>query len=180
MLALDGVQLQMKTLRVSVRHQLAGKDMSGQTSNTDQAEQGDKGKVMSVSGVVPFDSAVTLTDIFTMADKKDNGARHIFRISNRTAETLKIRQVKFQGAIRADEQQNLRQWNVVFDLVEHLSVPERKEQRQPEKPAAQQKVQGATTQKPPTQPAQDDVPPDTEPEATGVLAFLKKVDDSLA
>ncbi|WP_318515025.1 baseplate complex protein [Photobacterium leiognathi] len=180
MLTLDGTQLPLKSLRISIRQQLAGQDMSGQTSSTDSAETGSKGKVLTVSGVIPFSNPKVLTDIFAMADTKNNGARHIFRISNRTAEALKIRQVKFQGSIRADEQTNLRQWNVTFDLVEHLSVPERKEQRQPEKPAAQQKAQGATTQKPPTQPAQDDVPPDTEPEATGVLAFLKKVDDSLA
>ncbi|WP_444860456.1 hypothetical protein [Photobacterium iliopiscarium] len=30
-----------------------------------------------------------------MANTQDNGTRYVFRISNHTAETLKIRQVKF-------------------------------------------------------------------------------------
>ena len=87
--------------------------------------------------------------------------------------------MKFQGTIRADEQANLRQWQVAFELIEHLSVPERKEQRQPDKPAAQQKVQGETT--PVTSTAQnDDVPPDTAVELTGVMGVLKRIDNQLA
>ena len=69
-----------------------------------------------------------------MAEAQDNDARQINRISNQTAEALKIRQVKFQGVVRADEQESHRQWSVSFELVEHLSVPERVEQRQPDKP----------------------------------------------
>jgi hypothetical protein len=179
MLTLDGTQLSLKNLRISVRQQLAGKDMSGQSSATDQAETGTKGKVLAIAGIIPFNQATLLTNIFSMADTQDNGARHVFRISNRTAETLKIRQVKFQGTIRADEQANLRQWQVAFELIEHLSVPERKEQRQPDKPAAQQKVQGETT--PVTSTAQnDDVPPDTAVELTGVMGVLKRIDNQLA
>ncbi|SJZ93728.1 baseplate complex protein [Photobacterium toruni] len=179
MLTLDGNQLPLKNLRISVRQQLAGKDMSGQSSATDQAETGTKGKVLAISGIIPFNQSTLLTNIFSMADTQDNGARHVFRISNRTAETLKIRQVKFQGTIRSDEQANLRQWQVAFELIEHLSVPERKEQRQPDKPAAQQKVQGETT--PVTSTAQnDDVPPDTAVELTGVMGVLKRIDNQLA
>lgn len=177
MLTLDGTQIPLKSLRISVRQLLAGKDMSGQTSATDQAETGSKGKVLAVMGVIPFSNPNVLTNIFAMADSKDNGARHIFRISNRTAEAMKIRQVKFQGTIRADEQTNLRQWNISFELVEHLSVPERKEQREPDKPAAQQKVQGVST--PVNSAENEDVPPGTEPEVTGVLAFFKEVDNRM-
>ncbi|MEZ9472106.1 adenine glycosylase, partial [Vibrio lentus] len=98
--------------------------------------------------------------------------------SNKTAEALKIRQVKFQGVVRADEQESHRQWSVSFELVEHLSVPERVEQRQPDKPAAQQKVQGVNT---PVETGQtDDVPPDTQVELTGVMKVLKSVDNALA
>lgn len=179
MLTLDGTQLLLKNLRISVRQQLAGKDMSGQTSATDQAETGSKGKTLAVSGVVPFGSAGLLSRIFTLAEQQDNGARHVYRISNRTAETLKIRQVKFQGAIRADEQDSLRQWSVSFELVEHLSVPERVEQRQPDKPAAQQQAQGITT--PVTASAeQPNVPPGTEVELTGWQKTLKDFDNWLA
>ena len=178
MLILNGAQLPLKNLRISVRQQLAGQDMSGQTSATDQAETGSKGKILTVKGVIPFTKNQLLTHLFSMAEAQDNDARQIYRISNKTAEALKIRQVKFQGSIRADEQESHRQWSVSFELVEHLSVPERVEQRQPDKPAAQQKVQGVNT---PVETGQtDDVPPDTQVELTGVMKVLKSVDNALA
>ncbi|MDX1300887.1 adenine glycosylase [Photobacterium sp.] len=178
MLTLDGEQLQLKQPKIGVRQQLAGQDMSGQTSATDQAETGSKGKILTVKGVIPFSKSQLLTNLFSMAEALDEGARHIYRISNKTAETLKVRQVKFQGAIRADEQDTLRQWSVSFELVEHLSVPERVEQRQPDKPAAQQKVQGVNT---PVESGQnEDVPPGTDVELTGVMKVLKNIDEALA
>lgn len=178
MLTLNGTQLPLSSLRISVRQQLAGQDMSGQTSATDQAEIGSKGKILTVKGVIPFTKKQLLTNLFSMAEAQENDARQIYRISNKTAEALKIRQVKFQGAVRADEQDSHRQWSVSFELVEHLSVPERVEQRQPDKPAAQQKVQGVNT---PVEAGQsDDVPPGTEVELTGVMKVLKAVDNALA
>ncbi|MBJ2145320.1 adenine glycosylase [Vibrio sp. IB15] len=178
MLTLNGTQLPLKNLRISVRQQLAGQDMSGQTSATDQAETGSKGKILTVKGVVPFTKSQLLTNLFSMAEAQDNDARQIYRISNKTAEALKIRQVKFQGAVRADEQDSHRQWSVSFELVEHLSVPERVEQRQPDKPAAQQKVQGVKTSVETGQ--TEDMPPDTQVELTGVMKVLKSVDNALA
>ena len=178
MLTLNGTQLPLKNLRISVRQQLAGQDMSGQTSATDQAETGSKGKIMNVKGVIPFNNKQLLTNLFRMAEALEDGARQIYRISNHTAEALKIRQIKFQGAIRADEQDTLRQWSVSFELIEHLSVPERVEQRQPDKVAAQQKVQGVST--PVTSGQSENVPPDTDVELTGVLKVLKTIDNALA
>ncbi|WEM43522.1 adenine glycosylase [Photobacterium sp. DA100] len=178
MLTLNGTQLPLKNLRISVRQQLAGQDMSGQTSATDQAETGSKGKILTVKGVIPFTKKQLLTNLFSMAEAQENDARQIYRISNKTAEALKIRQVKFQGAVRADEQDSHRQWSVSFELVEHLSVPERVEQRQSDKPAAQQKVQGVTT--PVETGTQVDAPPDTNVELTGLMGVLKRLDDSLA
>ncbi|QXO19202.1 baseplate complex protein [Vibrio ostreae] len=178
MLTLNGTQLPLKNLRLSVRQQLAGQDMSGQTSATDQAETGSKGKILTVRGVVPFTKSQLLTNLFSMAEAQEEGARLIYRISNQTAAALKIRQVKFQGAVRADEQDSLRQWSVSFELIEHLSVPERVEQRQPEQPAAQQKVQGVST--PVTPGANDDVPPGTEVELSFIQNILKGLDNYLA
>lgn len=178
MLTLNGTQLPLKSLRISVRQQLAGQDMSGQTSATDQAETGSKGKVLTVKGVIPFTKKQLLTYLFSLAEAQENEARQIHRISNKTAEALKVRQVKFQGAIRADEQDTLRQWSVSFELVEYLSVSERAEQRQPDKPAAQQQMQGVNT---PVDAGQsDDVPPGTDIELTGVMKVLKAVDNALA
>ena len=168
MLTLNGTQLPLKNLRISVRQQLAGQDMSGQTSATDQAETGSKGKILTVKGVIPFTKNQLLTNLFSMAEAQESDARQIYRISNKTAEALKIRQVKFQGVVRADEQESHRQWSVSFELVEHLSVPERVEQRQPDKLAAQQKVQGVNT---PVETGQtDDVPPGTQVELTAITS----------
>ncbi len=178
MLTLNGTQLPLKNLRISVRQQLAGQDMSGQTSATDQAETGSKGKILTVKGVIPFNNKQLLTNLFRMAEALEGGARQIYRISNQTAEALKIRQVKFQGAIRADEQDSHRQWSVSFELIEYLSVPERVEQRQPDKLAAQQKVQGVST--PVTSGQSENVPPGTDVELTGVLKVLKTIDNALA
>ena len=178
MLTLNGTQLPLKNLRISVRQQLAGQDMSGQTSATDQAETGSKGKILTVKGVIPFNKKQLLTNLFRIAEALEDGARQIYRISNQTAEALKIRQVKFQGAIRADEQDSHRQWSVSFELIEHLSVPERVEQRQPDKLAAQQKVQGVST--PVTSGQSENVPPGTDVELTGVLKVLKTIDNALA
>ncbi|WP_146449944.1 adenine glycosylase [Vibrio kanaloae] len=177
MLTLNGTQLPLKNLRISVRQQLAGQDMSGQTSATDQAETGSKGKILSVKGVIPFTKKQLLTNLFSMADAQENEARTIYRISNKTAEALKMRQVKFQGSIRAEEQDTHRQWSVSFELVEYLSVPERVEQRQPDKPAAQQKVQGVNT---PVDAGQsDDVPPGTEVELTLLMRVLHATENAL-
>lgn len=179
MLTLSGAQLPLKSLRVSVRQQLAGQDMSGQTAATDQAETGDKAKVLSVSGTIPFERQPDLSKLFELAGAKEQDARQVYRISNRTALALKIREVKFQGNIRADEQESLRQWAVSFELVEHMSVPERVEQRQTEKTAVQQKVQGVTT--PATEVlASAEVPPGTEVETSGFMRFLKYLDNQLA
>lgn len=176
-LTLDGKALALKSLKIMVRQQLAGQDMSGQTSATDQAETGSKGKILTVKGVIPFSKKQLLTNVFSMAEAQSEGTRQIYRISNQTAEALKIRQVKFQGTVRADEQDSHRQWSVSFELIEHLSVPERVEQRQPDKPAAQQKVQGVNT---PVEVGQsNDVPPDTEVELTVVMKVLKAVDSAL-
>lgn len=109
MLTLNGTQLPLKNLRLSVRQQLAGQDMSGLTSATDQAETGSKGKILTVKGVIPFTKQTLLTNLFSMAEAQEEGSRLIYRISNQTAEALKIRQVKFQGAVRADEQETQRQ-----------------------------------------------------------------------
>ncbi|HCE2240649.1 TPA: adenine glycosylase [Vibrio parahaemolyticus] len=177
MLTLNGIQISLQKLTISVRQQLAGQDMSGQTSATDQAETGSKGKVLTVKGVIPFTKSAMLSNLFTMAEALEEGARKIYRISNNTAEALKIRQVKFQGAIRADEQESLRQWSVSFELIEHLSVPERVEQRQPDQPAAQQKVQGIST--PVSAGQAEDVPPGTEIELGWTMSVLKGVDDWL-
>ncbi|AOY11852.1 adenine glycosylase [Salinivibrio sp. SS3] len=181
MLSLSGTPIQLKNLKVTARHRLAGDDMSGQSAATDQAETGDKAKVLAVTGTLNYAEHNALSQLFALSSAKDKGARKIYRIQNRTAKTVKIREVKFQGTITAQEDAQKRQWMISFELVEHHSVPERQEQREDDKKAQQQKVDGATT---PVEngeaTAQADVPPDTDVELTGFMGLLKKLDEALA
>lgn len=153
--------------------------MSGSSAATDQAETGDKATVLVVTGTLPFTQAKSLNRLYTLARAKGNSARVIYRIGNRTAEALKISQVKFQGTVTAQEDAQLRQWHIAFELVEHLSISERTEKREPPKPAAQQKATGVATPAPPPT-ATADVPPDTEVEMTGFMGVLQDLDKALA
>ncbi|MFS1461618.1 hypothetical protein [Vibrio lentus] len=54
MLALDGVPVNLDSMKVEMSMELKDQDMSGQSSGTDTAEQGDKGKKLTFSGRVPF------------------------------------------------------------------------------------------------------------------------------
>lgn len=130
MLALDGDPILLSSMKVDMSMELKEQDMSGQSSGTEAAEQGDKGKKLTFSGVIPFSDVETLTKIYTLASQKDeNDDRKVYRIGNDIAAALKIRNVKFSGRIRARESESLLAWNVSFDLREHNSVAEQKEQR---------------------------------------------------
>lgn len=179
MLTLSAVNLPLKGLKVTARQKLAGQDMSGNSASTDQAETGDKAKILVISGTLPFTNDKVLDQIYTMAGAKVDGARKVYRVANQTAKALRINQVKFQGTITAQEDTNLRQWVISFELVEHLSVAERVESRQPAKSASQQKAAGVETPaEPPT--ASVDTPPNTEVDMSGVMGYLQSLDRALA
>ncbi|STQ77254.1 baseplate complex protein [Grimontia hollisae] len=178
MLTLSATPIPLKGVNVTARQPLAGQDMSGSSAATDQAETGDKATVLVVTGTLPFRQAKDLNRLYTLARAKDNSARVTYRIANRTAEALKISQVKFQGTVTAQEDAQLRQWQIAFELVEHLSVAERTEKREPPKPAAQQKAAGvATPAAPPT--ASAEVPPDTDMEMSVFMSVLHAVEKAL-
>lgn len=177
MMSLNATNIQLKSLRIAVSQDLADSDASGQTSNTDLAEKGMKAKKLTVSGFIPFSKQENLTELFSLAEAVENGARVIYRINNQTASALSIKQVRFSSKIEAVEQESTRQWRVSFTLVEYRSVPEKKEQRLPDTAAAQQGGTGGGGEVTETQ---DQAPPETEPELTGFTAFLKGLDESLA
>lgn len=173
MLTLNATTIALKSLRITASQELATEDASGQSSSTDSAETGIKAKMLSISGFVPFRDQQQLTDLFKLAEATDGGARETYRISNKTAEALGIKQVKFSSKIEAVEQETTRQWNVSFTLAEVRSVPQKKEERAPQPAAAQQGGTGQTA-------ATENAPPATEVELTGFMGFLKKVDNGLA
>lgn len=131
MLALDGVMMGLDSMRLEMSMELKDQDMSGQSSGTDTAEQGDKGKKLTFSGRISFAKVEKLTQLYAMASAKDEAQnRKVYRIGNDMALALKIRNVKFTGRINAREHESLLAWNVSFELREHNSVAEQKETRQ--------------------------------------------------
>ncbi|MBB1362100.1 adenine glycosylase [Shewanella sp. SR44-4] len=142
MLNLNSTSIAIKSLRITASQELASDDASGQSSSTDVAETGTKAKMLMVSGNVLFNQAKNLTQLFELAEATENGARVIYRISNKTAEALGVKQVRFASKIEAVEQQTTRQWSVSFTLQEYRSVPQKVEERQPDAAANQQ---GAST-----------------------------------
>ena len=175
MLTLNSTAISLKALRITASQELATEDASGQSSSTESAETGIKAKMLTVTGFILFADEQQLTDLFKLAEATEGGARTTYRISNKTAEALGIKQVKFSSKIEAVEQETTRQWNVSFTLAEVRSVPQKKEERAPQVAAAQQ---GSTGQG--TVLADGNTPPNTEPELKGIMAFLKKVDEGLA
>ena len=122
MLTINATKIILKSLRITASQELATEDASGQSS--------------------PFTDKQQLTNLFKLAEATESGARVIYRISNKTAEALGVKQVRFASKIEAVEQQTTRQWSVSFTLQEYRSVPQKVEERQPDAVANQQ---GANT-----------------------------------
>lgn len=130
MFSLDGKLIPIDNIKVSCSKQYKDKDMSGQSSSTHSAEQGDKGVMISVSGTIPFareNDLIALYDIFSLKD--ESGDRKVFRIASRDARLFRVRNAKFCGKLSSDEHDTLMAWNVGFSMREHNSVSEQKQQR---------------------------------------------------
>lgn len=75
-LALDGEAILLRNITVSATMQLPDKDMSGQSTSTTSAQQGNKAKELRVSGVIDFNDEAILTRIFQLAEATEsNGAK---------------------------------------------------------------------------------------------------------
>jgi hypothetical protein len=177
MIALDGELLRLKSPRITLSMEFKEKDTSGQTSGTSGAEQGEKGKELQVTGLVPFRDQAALARLFELAQAKGDGnERQVYRIGCELAEAVKIYQVKFAGRILAPEQEGLLAWRVSFTLREHLSVPEKRELRRPKPEAVLgQATEGTTPALPPA-----DTEQGADPELGRTEKVLKYLDDKLA
>lgn len=139
MLSLNGEVLKLDAMKVAMSMELKDQDMSGQSSGTDAAEQGDKGKKLSFAGTIPFKSVSILTKLYQLASAKDESDnRQVYRVGNDLARALKIREAKFTGNVNATEHGSLLAWNVSFELREHNGVAEQKENRQKQQTKPQQ------------------------------------------
>ncbi|CTR21746.1 TPA: hypothetical protein ACNTH0_004446 [Escherichia coli] len=145
-LALDGEAILLRNITVSATMQLPDKDMSGQSTSTTSAQQGNKAKELRVSGVIDFNDEAILTRIFQLAEATEsNGAKKTYRIANATAKAINMRQGVFSGGIDATEQQGKMHWQVTFTLREKLSVPEKASARSgSQKTIAKQQTQNGS------------------------------------
>ncbi|HFO3262650.1 TPA: hypothetical protein ACHGV0_005162 [Escherichia coli] len=149
-LALDGEAILLRNITVSATMQLPDKDMSGQSTSTTSAQQGNKAKELRVSGVIDFNDEAILTRIFQLAEATESsGAKKTYRIANATAKAINMRQGVFSGGIDATEQQGKMHWQVTFTLREKLSVPEKASARSgSQKTIARQQTQSGSEQAP--------------------------------
>lgn len=130
MFALDGQTFAIKNLLVSFEREFKSQDMSGQSSSTGDADQGEKAATLSVSGLIAFRDLEQLVMLESMSSAKDdNGDRKIYRVVNDLASAFKIRQVKFVGKFSSVQQDNPLAWRVSFTLREYNSIAEQKETR---------------------------------------------------
>ena len=134
MITFDGEVLAMQSMRIDIQFELKDKDISGQSSLTNVAEQGDKGKKLTISGLIAFSDMDQLARLYELASAKDDkGNRYVYRIGNDIARTLKIRQARFSGRINTNEHSSQLAWSVSFSLSEHSSIAEKKQIRERKK-----------------------------------------------
>lgn len=117
-------------LRVSLSTTFRDEDLSGETSSTATAHKGIKPKEINAHFLVRYNDAEKLTNFYRIAEATDdNGDLVIYDILERTANVANVRQVRFTGTIDTREIDGQQAWRVLFRLKEHLSTPEKTEQR---------------------------------------------------
>ena len=79
-----------------------------------------------------------------IAEATENGDGKIYTITNDTANAAGMRQGRFTGNFKVDEDEKLRMWSISFTLAEHVSVPEMEEARQGARAASTQTNTGAS------------------------------------
>ena len=129
-LRLDDYSVPGHSLKISLGMDFKSEDASGESSSTARASKGTKGKKLEVKLLIRFEDEHLLRELVNFAENKEKGEGKLYTITNATANAAGMRQGRFSGAFKIDEQDNLMQWGVSFSLSEHVSVPERAESRQ--------------------------------------------------
>lgn len=136
-------------LQVSVSHQFKDEDASGETSSTAKTKKGTKGKKLECKIYIRFKDEADLRELTRVAQGTKGGDNTVYSITNRTANAAGMRQGRFSGDFKADEQEGRRCWLVSFTLAEHISVPERAESREAAKSSSAQQNAGEAVAPPP-------------------------------
>ena len=175
MIILNSIQLPGHNLSVRANFRIETRELSGQTSSSDRAEEGIRPCALSVSLQIPFDRAADLTRLRELATALNSaGNLQVYDIVNETAAAMKVRQVTFMDNFTVSEVDGHKAWQVNFTLAEYQSIPEKTEQRQPQKAAKDQSADDADSV--------GEVPPPTnQEEQLGLgVRILQRLDDALA
>lgn len=173
MLILNGEAVPGHNLTIRAAMRIETKELSGQTSSSARSSEGIKPMTFSVTAQIPRSKPKDLSKLIAMArSTDDHGDMMIHQIVNDTAQACKIREVTFTDQFTVTEQAAVQLWQVGFSLVEHRSIAEKIEERQPQ-PVTVEQPAGTTveTESPQTV--------NRKEQLTGMMGLIKKVDDAL-
>lgn len=127
-LSLNGNEIQGYGFLITGEQPLPDEDLSAQTSSTLTAEKGFKGKRLRVKLNIKFVDVGHLKRLMTLVQDVDaQGRRLVYTVNNQTATAMGIRQVRFSDRVSAKELDGPQAWEVSFVLLEHKSIPEKRE-----------------------------------------------------
>lgn len=147
-------------------------DASGESSNTAKASKGIKAKKLDCKTFLRFTQEAELRRLTMIAQQRVNGDNQIYTLTNRTANAAGMRQARFTGDFRVDEQEDRQCWLVSFSLAEHISIPERAEARTEKKA-----LPSSTTQEQPGEVVEAEQQTKPEQELSWGERFIKGVND---
>lgn len=146
---LNNYKVPDKQLRVSCGFRFDEASLGSQTSATDSSHKGIKPTVINVALLLPFADERDLTELTAIARAtRADGSVEIYDITERAANAMKIRQVRFAESFDVREDYRLLAWQINFTLHEYQSVPEKVEQRQTKVVSAVQQATGQTVAAP--------------------------------
>ena len=130
MISIDGWRVPGYETKVSAAVKIKGDDASGFGSFALSLDQGIKASVLTVKTKIPFAEEHELEVLISKAKALDeNGARRTYTINSPISAAYKIRRAKFDGDVKATEDEDVRAWLVSFNLLEVRSVSERQQQQ---------------------------------------------------
>ncbi|MBJ7536942.1 hypothetical protein [Marinomonas transparens] len=126
-LVLNDTKIEGYGHKVNCEFSLPESDLSGKSSSTATAEEGEKACRLRVQLNIKYDDPDFLKTIklLSMAKDDEKGTRKVYNIENQTAKAFGVRQVRFTDKVSAQELDEEQAWVVSFTLVEHLSAPEK-------------------------------------------------------
>jgi hypothetical protein len=130
MISIDSWQVPGYGTKVNCGIKLAGEDLSGAGSYLVTSDNGVKAAVVSVVTKIPYEDKKQLAQLVTKSKALDsNGARIVRTVNSDVTEAFKVRKVKFDGDVKATEDEEVKAWVVTFKLLEVLSKSEREQQQ---------------------------------------------------